>query len=217
MRSLTTTEIADALDACGIEGALLRIQSLTGLQCFGEAYTVKYAPYESKPDDFMPAADYIDEVPPGSILVIDNQGIDDCTVWGNILTEMALIKGLAGTVVHGMVRDIAKINALKYPLFACGVYMRSGKNRVYKVKAQCTLDINGVMINPGDMILGDENGVVCIPKHLLQEVLDKAEAIRWLEEQIITSLKEGNSLAKARKAFGYHKPWTKRLNDANHE
>lgn len=210
MKSFNTTELADALDALRIEGALLHIQSLTGLSCVGPAYTIKYERYAPEPKDFMPAADYIDHVPPGSVIVIDNQGIEDCTVWGDILTEMALIKDIAGTIVHGVVRDITKIKKLHYPVFARGIYMRSGKNRVYKASEQCELTINGVVINPQDMIFADDNGVVSVPKSLLQEVLAKTDHINFIEEQIISAIKEGMSLAKARKLYGYHEPWAKR-------
>lgn len=208
MKSLNTAELSDALDAHGVEGALLHLKPLTnGSQLYGPAYTVRYESYEEKPSNFKPAGDYIDNVPPGSVIVIDNQGIEDCTVWGGILTQVALIKRIAGTVVHGAVRDVALIRALHYPVFSQSIYMRSGKNRVYKAEEQCSISINGVVINPGDMIVADDNGVLAIPSHLLDEVIDKAHIIKLVEDDIIKCVQAGMSLAEARKKHGYDKPW----------
>ncbi|KTD25562.1 MULTISPECIES: RraA family protein [Legionella] len=205
---LSTTEISDALDACGVEGALFHIKPLiAGTKLIGPAYTIQYSLYEKKPDTFKGAADYIDAVPANSVIVIDNKGRSDCTTWGDILTQVAIHKKIAGTVVNGAVRDVACIRAAKYPVYCAAVYMRSGKNRVYKSGEQCPLLINDVTINPGDLIFGDDDGVLVIPQHLINEVLDKAENIQSTENKIITAVKTGLSLEQARKDFRYDQPW----------
>lgn len=203
-----SAEISDALDSLGIEGALAGIKPLTvGIKVCGRAFTVKYAKYSEKPTDFKCAADYIDDVPKGAVIVIDNNGSDNTTTWGDILTQMAIIKQINGTIINGSVRDVDYIVENKYALFTKHCYMRSGKNRVYLQKTQCDLVINHVVIKPGDIIFGDTNGVLVIPWKYAQEVLARANNIKLTEEKIKQSINHGMKLADARKLFRYDQPW----------
>ncbi len=203
-----TAEISDALDSCGIEGALLGIKPISiGVKIIGPAYTIKYIPYEEKLSDFKNAGNYIDDVPSNAVIVIDNCGREDCTVWGDILTQVALMQKISGTVVFGAVRDVEYIRRIKYPLYASAIYMRSGKNRVYKSEQQCVLNIKGVKIRPDDVIVGDDNGVLIVPKDRLEEVVKKAENIHATEKAIIASVKSGMKLHEARKLHRYDQPW----------
>lgn len=206
--AFSASEISDALDACSIEGALYGIKPLfSGMKMAGPAYTVRYVPRKLPVAVFKKAADYIDKVPPCSVIVIDNAGRTDCTVWGDILTSTALKKEIAGTVVYGSVRDINALSMTSYPLYCTGVYMRSGKNRVYKAEEQAPLIIQGVKILPGDIIFADDHGVLVIPALRLNEVIEKARIIQINEEKIKTAVRLGASLKEARKRFAYHKPW----------
>lgn len=208
LKNFSTAEISDALDSCGIEGALLDIKPLSpGAKLVGPAYTVKYTPYKKQSPTFKNAANYIDAVPSLSIIVIDNNGQTDCTVWGEILTQTALYKHIAGTVVHGAVRDVESIRKLNYPVFCNDVYMRSGKNRVHKSQEQCSLVINKVTINPGDIICADDNGVLVIPRDLLNDILIKIQNIKTTEDQIKSAIKSGKTLEQARADFHYDHPW----------
>ncbi len=208
LKKFSTSELSDALDSCGVEGALLHIKPLlSGTKIVGPAYTVQYTPYEEKPPSFKNAANYIDTVQAHSIIVIDNNGRPDCTVWGEILSQVALNKNITGTIVHGAVRDLEAINALDYPLFSSSIYMRSGKNRVYKNKEQCPLLINNVTINPGDIVCADDNGVLVIPQNLITDILTKVQNIRATENKIKAAIKSGESLEQARADFHYDRPW----------
>lgn len=203
-----TAELSDALDACGIEGALIGMMPVsTGKKFAGPAFTVRYLPYETPLSEFKTAGNYIDEVPENTVIVIDNQGRTDCTTWGDILTQVAIHKNILATVVYGAVRDIAFIRKTNYPLYANAITMRSGKNRVYKAKQQCTLTIQEVTIRPGDLIVGDDNGVIVIPIQHAHEVLEKAHNIKATEEAIIASVKSGLSLKDARQLHRYDQPW----------
>ncbi|MBY0544792.1 MAG: RraA family protein [Gammaproteobacteria bacterium] len=212
--SLDTAELSDALDAIGIEGALFGISQITSdIKMVGRAYTIKYEAYTKMPLSFQNAGNYIDDVPEGSVLVIDNQARQDCTSWGDILTRMALLKKLSGTVVHGAIRDHEFIKNASYPVFASSIFMRSGKNRVYKAAEQCELVINGVSIHPGDFIVGDSNGVVCIPFANVIDVIEKAINIKNAEFNIISAIKEGKTLREAREQYRYDQPWMKNEED----
>ena len=208
LEAYSTSEVSDALDACGISGGLLSIKPLTpGLKLVGPAYTVSYSLYEKKPKLFQNAANYIDAVPSQAVIVIDNGGREDCTTWGDILTQVACQKKIAGTIVNGAVRDVACIRTARYPVYCKAIYMCSGKNRVYKSGEQCPLNIDGVTIHPGDIIFADDDGVLAIPLSLVGEVIAKAKNIKAAEKKIIAAVKAGSSLEQARKDYHYDKPW----------
>ena len=202
--------ISDSLDSLKISGGLVGIKPIVaGIKTVGYAYTVKYEPLENN-EIFQNAGNYIDNVKSNSIIVIDNKGRMDCTVWGNILTQFAVKNKINGTVINGCARDIENIRSNKYPLFSAGSFMQSAKNRSKKVAEQITLMINGVVINSGDIIFCDDNGCVVIPINLANEILEKAKNVMANEEKIINAIVNEMSLEKAREMFSYSKPWDKK-------
>lgn len=208
LQHLHSAELSDALDALNIEGVLLGIKPLSlGHKLIGLAYTVKYKPYDTRPEHFKGAGNYIDNVPKDSVIVIDNEGSETCTTWGDILTQVALSKGIRGTVIHGACRDINIIHELNYPVFTRAVTMRSGKNRVYKAFEQIDIMIGEVKVKPGDIIFADDCGVLVIPKEHLQIIVEKAKNIQRTEALIIESVKQGMGLEEARKVHRYDMPW----------
>jgi isocitrate/isopropylmalate dehydrogenase/regulator of RNase E activity RraA len=208
LKQFSSAEISDALDAFNVEGALLNLKPLTfGQKLIGPAYTIQFSPYTTISTTFKSAANYIDDVPAESVIVVDNQARMDCTVWGNILTEVALLKHISGTIVNGAVRDANLIRETSYPLYCLGHYMRSGKNRVYKKGEQCPVIIGGVVIHPGDLIFADDDGVVVIPIRLIDEVICKAANVQKTEQKIIAAVKAGTRLEQARRDYRYDKPW----------
>jgi regulator of RNase E activity RraA len=206
-----TSAVSDALDSLGIEGCLLGIRPLSnGRKMLGPAYTVRYLPYDAMGIDgslYKNAGNYIDEVPRDAVIIIDNGGRLDCTTWGDILTRVSISRGIAGTVVYGAVRDFDFIYRSEYPVYSSSVYMRSGKNRVYKSEQQCLLKIGNVTISPGDIIFGDENGAVVIPKDNFADVMVRVKNIYSTEKSIINAIEDGMSLQEARKIFRYDQPW----------
>jgi len=93
----------------------------------GRAFTIKYVPVGVEKGS---VGDYIDNVTQGDVVVLDNAGRLDCAVWGDILTSIAHKRGIAGTVIIGVCRDIARSFELRYPIFGRGRFMRTGKDRV---------------------------------------------------------------------------------------
>ena len=202
----STPSISDALDSLRISGGLVGIQQ-RGFQsdCVGFVFTIKFKPMNR--EEFHRADDYIEGVSKGDVIVIDNAGRDFCTVWGNILTEVAIRQGIAGTVVYGAVRDVGDIHDLKYALFSSHIFMQSGKARVQKEAQQCPVNLNGTIVNSGDLLRGDENGCVVIPRSQLKEVLKRSANITKTEEQILEGVRSGESLSKLREKYSYAKPW----------
>jgi len=198
----STASISDALDRLGRDGALLGIAPLeNGQRMQGRAYTVKYVPAGSPPGT---VGDYLDDVAPGQVVVLDNDGRLDATVWGDILTAMAHTRGVAGTVIDGVNRDVAKALELGYPIYSRARFMRTGKDRVEVLAEQVPVSIGGVKVSPGDLIVGDDDGVVRIPQDIEDDVLRLAAEIEEREGAIMAAVLGGKSIAEARAEQGYH-------------
>jgi regulator of RNase E activity RraA len=199
---LDTPSISDALDRLGIVGQCSDIRPVAmGFSLVGRAWTVQYGP-PGKPVGSV--GDYIDLVDAGSVVVLDNRGRTDCTVWGDILTEIAHRRAIAGTVINGINRDSALCAELRYPIFSRGVWMRTGKDRVQVESTACPVDVGGVRVTPGDILRGDADGVVVIPREHELAVLEAAEQIQAVETRIVAAVRAGASLKDARAEFGYH-------------
>jgi 4-hydroxy-4-methyl-2-oxoglutarate aldolase len=202
LSALSTPTVSDALDRVGIPGQAFGIRSLDeSLGMCGRAYTLRYQPVG---ENGGTVGDYIDDVPPGSVLVLDNAGREDATVWGDILTLVASRREMAGTVIDGVCRDTARARELKYPIYARGHWMRTGKDRVAMVATQVQVTIGGVLVSPGDLVLGDADGIVVLPRSREREILDAALAIEKAEEAIRGSVLSGSRLDDARRQGGYH-------------
>lgn len=199
----SSTTLSDALDMLAVNGGCGRIMAITpGARCIGRAFTVKFEPVI--PGQSAPAADYIDEAPEGSVVVLDNGGISYCTVWGDILSWVAQKRGVAGTVIHGLCRDSAASRELNYPLFSLGTYMKSGKNRVRMVAHSIPVTAGTTTIQPGDWVFGDDDGVLAIPYDLVAKVLEIAQRIIDMEGLVRKSVSGGMPLVEARKLHGYN-------------
>ncbi len=204
---LDTTCVSDAMDKLGIPGGLLGIKSVhPGKKICGTAYTVHYIPCGQVKGT---VGDFLDDVEPGQVIVIDNNGREYCTVWGDIMSVAAVDKGIAGTLIDGVCRDIPALLESGYAVFSKGFYMVTGKDRVQVDNVQVPVAVSGIQVRPGDFILGDDTGAVAIPADRAAEVADIAENIDRTEQQIIALIKQGMPLKEARKQTGYHKLQTK--------
>jgi 4-hydroxy-4-methyl-2-oxoglutarate aldolase len=200
--ALDTATISDALDRLGIVGQCAGLAPrVEGAEINGPAFTVRYVPV-GQPAGTV--GDYIDDVAPGEVVVLDNSGRVSGTVWGDILTEVAHIRGVNGTVIDGLHRDIALCRTLRYPVFSAGVWMRTGKDRVQADDVGGSVSLGGVRVAPGDWVRGDADGVICIAASRLGDVLDAAESIQHSEARIREAVRSGASLREARRAEGYH-------------
>ena len=199
---LDCASLSDALDKLGIVGQCYRIKPRSSsFRMAGRAWTLLYGP-AGKPAGTV--GDYIDDVPPGSVIVLDNGGRDNATVWGDILTEVAHRRGIAGTVIDGVCRDVALCLQLGYPIFSKDHWMRTGKDRVQVEATGVPVTIGEARVAPGDIVRGDADGVVVIPKAHEQAVLDTAEAIESAENRIREAVRGGMRLDEARAQFKYH-------------
>jgi regulator of RNase E activity RraA len=198
---IDTATLSDALDKLGIPGQCLGIKPLAhGFQLAGRAFTLTYGPVA--PGGTV--GDFIDDVPAGAVVVINNHGIEDATVWGDILTMCAHRRGLGGTVIDGACRDTHLALALTYPMFSRSYSMRTGKDRVQLEAINVKVEIGGAAVLPGDIMRGDSDGVVTIPQAQEGAVLDLAETIQAAEERIRHLVEVGMRLDEARRQQNYH-------------
>lgn len=202
--NLDCASLSDAMDRLGIDGVCRGILPRDhGFRLVGRAFTGRYAPLDVAAPGTV--GDYIDDLAQGTVVVLDNAGRPDCTVWGDILTELAHAKGLAGTVIDGACRDLTACLELRYPLYSRSYSMRTGKDRVQLAATGEPVAIGGARVAPGDLLVGNADGVVAIPRSRESEVLDTAEAIEEAEDAIRTAIRQGASLREARAAQNYHK------------
>jgi 4-hydroxy-4-methyl-2-oxoglutarate aldolase len=204
---LDTASLSDALDKLGIAGQCYRIKPRDhSFRMAGRAWTLLYGPAGNPPGT---VGDYIDDVPPGSVIVLDNGGRENATVWGDILTEIAHRRGIAGTLIDGICRDTQLCRELGYPIFSKDHWMRTGKDRVQVEATGVPVNIGDARVAPGDLVKGDADGVVVIPREHEDKVLATAEAIEAAENRIREAVRGGLRLDEARKQFRYHQLQTR--------
>ncbi len=200
-KALSTATVSDALDRLGISGQAFGISPLDRrFKLCGRAFTVKYIAAGAEKGT---VGDYIDDVAPGSVVVLDNDGRLDATVWGDILTTMAHYRAIGGTVIHGVCRDVARSLELSYPMFSRGAYMRTGKDRVRAEAFNVPVSLGTVPVQPGDLLLGDADGVVVVPRGRESPVLEIALQIEGAEDAIREAISRGERLDQARRRAGY--------------
>ncbi len=200
---LDTPGVSDAMDKLGLPGQCLGIAPLDNYKSVvvGPAFTVKYVSASTPPGT---VGDFIDDVAEGDVVVIDNDGRTDCTVWGDIMTQYAGARKIAGTVIDGVCRDVSKALGDAYPIFSRGRFMRTGKDRVQVEATNLPVSVGMARVCPRDIVIADANGVVVVPRARAREVAETARKIEQVEANIRAQLDQGKTLREAREALGYH-------------
>lgn len=205
--ALDTATLSDALDRHGLNGQCYGIAPRsTATRMTGRAWTALYGPAGSPPGT---VGDFIDDIPAGTVVVLDNGGRDNATIWGDILTEVAHARGIAGTVIDGICRDVSLSLELGYPIYSRGHWMRTGKDRVQVEATGIPVNVGDARVAPGDIVRGDADGAVVIPKEHEDQVLATAEAIEQAEDAIRAAVRGGMRLDEARKQHRYHELQTR--------
>ena len=206
---LDTPGVSDALDKLGLPGQCLNIAPLADYSTVvvGPAFTVQYVSASTPPGT---VGDFIDDVAPGDVVVIDNGGRTDCTVWGDIMTQYAGSREIAATVIDGVCRDVSKALNDGYPVFSKGRFMRTGKDRVQVQSVNQPVSIGSARVCARDIVVADANGVVIVPRDRAAEVAACARQIESVEAEIRQQIAQGKSLKDAREALGYHHLQSKR-------
>jgi regulator of RNase E activity RraA len=168
----------------------------------GPAYTVRTIPVredlvEAQVDGRRPnlQARSVDEVPAGGVLAVAMDGETRTAFMGDIMTTHLLAKGVAGVVLDGGVSDAAAIAEIPLPLFCTGNAATPVTSHRYVIDLQVPIGLAGVPVLPGDVLMGDANGVVAIPAGLVDEIAEAAAERELLEEFVVGRVREGAPLA----------------------
>lgn len=189
LKALGTATIHEAQGQKGALDAGLKPLDPT-VRMAGRAVTV-----DLRPGDNLMIHFALTKTRPGDVLVVDAKGFLEAGPWGDILTLAALELGLAGLVVNGAVRDGNAIIDMGFPVFCRGLSIKgTGKNQPGKVNVP--VNIGGVQIHPGDIVVGDRDGLVVVSPGEVDSVIDKSIERESKEEAMRVALKQGKTMVE---------------------
>ena len=204
---VSTCMVSDALDKLGLPAGIGGIKP-TYAGCkkiVGPAITMKIMPFGVKNPEGHMGADPLQVAEPGDLLVYDNGGRLDQNCWGDILAWSARTKGIIGTIIDGSGRDIEEIEKMGYPLYTRGTTPVTARGRNVQSDYNCQIQLGGIQVNPGDLVMADVNGIVVIPQAKAEEVLEAALDIYERETAMVEEIKAGISFTEVDKKSGYDK------------
>jgi len=172
LAQISTANLSDAMHRRGVLAGLRPVTP--GVKLIGPAFTVRAAP-----GDYAKPVEAIDHANPGDVIVVEAGGVGPA-VWGEMASRSAINRGLAGVVIDGALRDSADIQALKFPAFSRLICPNAGEPRGLGEIA-VPITIAGEIVQPGDWILGDDDGVVRIPQDRAAEWANRG--MEWCERE----------------------------------
>jgi len=186
LAAMVTAHLSDNMNRLFAGGAALRPMHRGGKLC-GPALTVRTAP-----GDNLLVHKAIDIAAPGDVIVVDAAGVLTQAIIGDIMSSLAEKRGVAGFVIYGAIRDSAEIAARRFPVYACGVTHRGPyKNGPGEINTPIAID--GMVVSPGDIMVGDADGVVAVPLAHAEEVLALARAQLAKETAMLKAIAAGKA------------------------
>lgn len=189
-RSLPVANVSDCMSRLTGGGPRLRPYHGDGVLS-GPAFTVK-----TRPGDNLMVHKALDIASAGDVVVVDAGGDLTNSIVGEIMITYAMNRGLAGLVINGSIRDSDALRKLSFPVYAAGVThrgpLKSGPGEIGR-----SIAFDGMVIEPGDLIIGDGDGVLCIPFDQVEEVYEAAAAKKKSEDKVLADLKAGGSMDRA--------------------
>ena len=173
----------------------------------GEAFTLRYIPAREDVDQLgafegrgHPQREAIEACPPGHVLVMDARRDATAATGGDILMTRLMVRGVSGVVTDGGLRDSPTIEKLDWPAYCGARSAPLNLVRHHAVESQVPIGCGGVAVYPGDVVVGDAEGVVVIPAKMSEEVAKEAQAQTEFEDWVEAKVKEGRSI------FGLYPP-----------
>lgn len=205
LEKLYTPVIGDVLDALGRRHQFLppQIRGITAqMKLVGRAVPVLLVDvFEPQRAPFGRLTEALDSLTEGEVYLARN-GRTDCAAWGEILTATARTRGAVGAVIDGYHRDTPRVLEQDWPVFSRGSFAQDAGVRSSVIDYRVPVEIEGVRVNPGDLIVGDVDGVVVIPRELEAEVLERALAKAAAENVVRTAIEGGMSSTEAFATYG---------------
>ena len=207
--TLYAAVLSDVMDGLGLMEQALRpfVRPLDdALVLFGRARTGLYMPrYQVAPgeDPYEVEIALVDDLKPGDVAVFACGGpTDRIAPWGELLSTAAQVRGAAGCLTDGLVRDTKVIRAMGFPVFHGGIGPLDSKGRGKMMELDCKVACAGVEVAPGDHVFGDADGVVVVPAAAAEEVFGKALEKVAAESRTRDELRAGRSLREVFDHFG---------------
>jgi RraA family protein len=183
LKGIVTAHLSDNMNRLHSVAAEIRPFHKRG-KLVGTALTVKVAP-----GDNLMVHKAIDIARPGDVIVVDAGGITTQAIIGEIMSNLAESRGAAGMVIDGSIRDVDAIGASTFPIYACGVTHRGPyKNGPGEINVPVV--IGGMVVNPGDIIVGDEDGLVVLPQAIAPGVVKLAKIQAAKEAAILKAIRK---------------------------
>jgi 4-hydroxy-4-methyl-2-oxoglutarate aldolase len=208
---LSVPLLCDALDALGVRNQATRLPfkhltapfSAPAPLLIGHAKTTLWcnmAHVDLKPYDLELAA--VDSCEFDEVIVCAAGGSMRSGIWGELLSTAAKNTGCVGVLCEGAVRDVAKMRAMGFDVYALGTSPYDSKDRQRVVDYDVAVEIDGVRVEPGDLVAADEGGVVFVPHELIQRILGIAWSKAHDENQVRDAIRDGMTATKAFETYG---------------
>ncbi|ODU04519.1 MAG: hypothetical protein ABS81_09615 [Pseudonocardia sp. SCN 72-86] len=198
LRAIDTCAVSDALDRHGIRGVISGPHPLAAPRSFaGRAVTVLLGPpaeATAGPKRHLGTA-AVDASGPGDVVVVAHQGRTDCAGWGGLLSRAAAARGIAGVVVDGAARDLAEAAEAGLPVHALAGTPVTARTRAAEHSWGVPVDVGGVTVSPGDLVLADAGGVVVVPAARAEQVVATAELIAATEAAMAEAIEAGTPVS----------------------
>lgn len=196
LKKVSTANISDAMHRKGWLRGISPV--LKNVRFFGPAVTVR-----TYPGDWAKPVEAVDIAEKGSVIVIDAGGVPPA-VWGELATHSAVIKKIAGVVINGGIRDTKEIKTLKFPAFSSIICPQAGEPKGFG-EINVPLVISGISIFPGDWLAGDDDGVVCIPKDDIVEIVNRSMDVLEKENRLRGEIDKGGTLSQITEILKWEK------------
>jgi 4-hydroxy-4-methyl-2-oxoglutarate aldolase len=197
LRRMDSCAVSDALDKLGLKGTVTGIHRFsTERRIVGRVLTVKLDRAEGRTNTRHLCTAAIEAATPGDIIVVEQRTGLDAASWGGNLSIGAQVRGVAGVIVDGPVRDVDDSRKLEFPVFARDHTARTARGRIVEVATGEPILVGDVTVTPGDYAIADASGVVFVAQGEIGRVLDTAEAIVQREEAMAQALREGKPISQ---------------------
>lgn len=187
-RDLAASVVGDAMNREHVMAAAIKPLA-PGMRLCGQARTVSAMPGDNSAGHM--ALSLANE---GEVLVIDGGGLEDVAVWGEVMTRVATARGIAGVVLDGATRDAAEIRAMGFAMF-CRAISPRGPHKGFGGTIDGTVSAGGIAVSPGDLVIGDDDGVAVVPLAMVDAVLAAARDSAARERKWLKAIAEGQNTA----------------------